>query len=81
MEKSAGPLLIQEMTVPHPREYSDAILDTVEAFLETNPLLEGQDLRYDERMTGEEETVRMQHVYIDGVKYLFQAKKVGGARG
>lgn len=57
---------------------SDVILDTVVSFLDTAPELEGSDIEYGSRVTGEFPWARMQTVFIDGQQYLFQATKVGG---
>lgn len=57
--------------------YSDAILDTVETFLDTNPELEGKGLVWGERTTGESPDVRMVKVVVDGVEHLVIAKVVG----
>lgn len=50
--------------------HSDTILDKVQ---ESFP-----DAVFSKRLTGENSTVRMQHVVIDGKKYLIVVKKVGG---
>ncbi len=62
------------------REVSDAVLDTVQAFLETCPLLERADsceLSFGERMTGEQPTVRMMRMTLDGENFLIQCKRGG----
>ncbi len=57
---------------------SDALLDTIEAFIDSCPECEGLNLEFEPRQTGENETVRMQHIIIDGEKYLVVVKRVGG---
>lgn len=60
---------------PH---HSDKVLDTIETFLDTHPELEDVDLSFEERTTGENHTVRMEHVRIGGETYLVVVKRVGG---
>lgn len=68
--------------MPHQRKYhSDTLLDTLEAFAETHPDFEGVHLDFQDRATGEDETVRMMQVDLNGEPYLVVVKKVGGARG
>ncbi len=63
--------------------FSDAILDVVETFLDGAPTLEEagvETLAFGGRVTGENETVRMMNVGIDGDMYLVVVKRVGGTR-
>lgn len=62
---------------------SDIILDMVETFLDGAPALEEagvETLAFGGRVTGEDETVRMMNVGIDGDLYLVVVKRVGGTR-
>lgn len=64
------------------KHFSDTILDTIETFLDGAPDLEEADvqtLNFSEHLGGENETVRMMTVTIDGEAYLVVVKKVGGA--
>ncbi len=61
------------------KNYSDAILDTVEAFLETCPALEQDNvikLDFKQRQTGEDPTVRTQEILVDGIRHLVVVKRV-----
>lgn len=61
--------------------YSDTILDTIETFLEGAPFLEEnsvEKLDFLSRAEGENTTVRMLTVNIDGDMYLVVAKRIGG---
>lgn len=58
--------------------YSDAILDTVEAFLDTNPdIPDDLELSYSARQVGETETSRILVATIGGVDYLIKARRIG----
>lgn len=61
--------------------YSDTLLDVIETFLDGAPALEEagvETLSFGGRVTGENETVRMMNVGIEGDTYLVVVKRVGG---
>lgn len=61
--------------------YSDLLLDVVEAMTDGAPELEEdgvEQVTFSQRVTGENSTVRMMNVTIDGDTYLVVVKKVGG---
>lgn len=61
--------------------YSDTLLDVLETFLDGAPALEEagvETLSFGGRVTGENETVRMMNVGIEGDTYLVVVKRVGG---
>lgn len=61
--------------------HSDTLLDVIETFLEGAPALEEagvETLSFGGRVTGENETVRMMNVGIEGDTYLVVVKRVGG---
>lgn len=64
-----------------PRHVSDCVLDTIETFLETCPSLNTVEaMSFQGRVTGENSTVRMMDVVLDGETYLVVVKRVGGPR-
>lgn len=63
------------------RIYSDDLLDVIEACADGAPPFEEagvEHITYSPRVTGENSTVRMMNVTIDGDVYLVVVKKVGG---
>lgn len=57
---------------------SDAILATVENFLDTCPMLESADVTIWPITTGENPTVKMMEVDVEDEKFLIVVKRVGG---
>lgn len=61
-----------------PKSYSAEILDTLEAFLDTNPNLPlDADVEFEEREEGEYTGVLMEKVTVGGVEHLIVVKVVG----
>ncbi len=59
--------------------YSDQILNTLEAHLESSTGLEtGTNLLFHEHTSGENSTVRFMRIKIHDDTYLVMAKRIGG---
>lgn len=65
------------MTPEAARAVSDAVLSTVECLLDTCPDLQEREIEFLDRSDGEEITVRMMRVRIDGEPFLIQCKRGG----
>lgn len=56
---------------------SEALLETVESFLDTCPMLTGAEITFSEITPGEAETVRLMEVQIGDDRFLMVAKRIG----
>jgi hypothetical protein len=54
--------------------HSDDILDTLECFLDTCPALEDKDVEFEDRMAGENHTMRTMRIRIGGLWHLVAVK-------
>jgi hypothetical protein len=57
-----------------PKSQSDEILDTIEHFFEASPDLEGCEVEFGKRRTGEEAGMNMMTITVDGTRLTLVVK-------